>query len=289
MKRMDRFEAMQVFVAVADLRGFAPAARRLHLSPPVVTRMVAALEAHLATRLLQRTTRAVTLTDAGTRYLERARSILAALSEAEQAAREETTLPTGRFVVSAPRLFGRLHVAPVLSAFLVKYRAVTAELTLADRIVNVVEDGIDAAVRIGTLPDSSLVAHAVGATRRVVVASPRYLARRCEPRSLEDIGAHDIIHVNAIQAVPAWHFRQDGRARCVTFAPRFVTNSWDAAIGHAERGEGVAMVLAYQAWEALRSGRLRILLSELEPPPLPIQVVYPRRGCSPPRSGPSWS
>src|ERR1043165_8848388 len=165
---MDRIEAMQAFVAVADLHGFAPAARKLRLSPSAVTRLIAALEERLGARLLQRTTRSVALTDAGTRFLERARRILADVEEAERAAESERTQPSGRLVVSAPLGFGRLHVSPVMSAYLKRHTGVSGELRLEDRIVSLVEDGIDLAVRIGDLADSTLVARRVGSMRRVV-------------------------------------------------------------------------------------------------------------------------
>ena len=272
---MDRIDAMAVFVAVADLRGFAAAARRLRLSPSGVTRLVAALEDRLGARLLQRTTRSVTLTDAGARYLERARRILADVAEAEDAAQAERTAPTGRFVVYAPNVFGRLHVAPLMCAYLSRYPAVTGELTLADRMVNLVDDGVDAAVRIGSLDDSSLVARAVSATRRVVVAAPRYLARRKAPRTPDEIAGHEVIQLTALSATPEWHFTRDGREHRIAFQPRYVTNSADAAIGHAVLGGGLTMALSYQVADAVRAKRLRIVLAEFEPPPLPIQVVYP--------------
>ena len=169
---MDRLEAMHAFVAVADLQGFAPAARKLRLSPSAVTRLIAALEERLGARLLQRTTRSVTLTDVGTRYLERARRILADVEEAEARREGERTRPSGRLVVSAPVGFGRLHVSPVMTDYLKRYPEVSAELRLSDRIVNLVEDGVDLAVRIGHLANSSLVARHVGEMRRIVVASP---------------------------------------------------------------------------------------------------------------------
>lgn len=266
---------MTVFVAVADLRGFAPAARRLSLSPSAVTRMVAALEERLSTRLLQRTTRSVTLTDAGARYLERTRRILADVREAEEAALAERSLPTGRFVVSAPNLFGRLAVAPFMSTFLSRYPAVVGELMLADRMVNLVEEGVDAAVRIGELDDSSLVARKVGETRRVVVASPKYLARRKKPRFAADIAAHDVVQFTGVNHAPEWIFSGAEPGRRVSFTPTFVTNSADAAIGHAERVGGLTMVLAYQVADAVRAGRLKIVLADLELPPAPIHIVYP--------------
>ena len=272
---MDRLEAMTAFLAVADLRGFAPAARRLGLSPSAVTRLVAALEERLGARLLQRTTRSVTLTDAGARYLERARRILADVNEAEDAAQAERSVPSGRFVVAAPNVFGRLHVAPLMGAYLTKYPAVTGELTLADRVANLVEDGIDAAVRIGLLEDSSHVARAVGATRRVVVASPAYLKRRKTPRTPDDLSNHDVIQFTAISPTPEWRFASDDAPRRRAFSPRYVTNSADAAIAHAELGGGLTLVLAYQVSAAVQAGRLRVVLRDFEPPPLPIHIVYP--------------
>lgn len=272
---MDRLEAMTVFVAVAEAEGFAPAARRLRLSPSTATRWVAALEDHLGTRLLQRTTRSVTLTDAGSRYLERARRILADVAEAEAAADAERSVPTGRLVVTAPNLFGRLHVAPIMGRLLSKYPAVVGELVLGDRMVNLVEDGIDVAVRIGVLEDAGHVARKVGATRRVVVASPNYLKRRGTPRTPDEVASHDVIQFTAIHPTPEWRFVRDNTAIRVGFVPRYITNSADAAIGYAELGGGVTMVLAYQVAEAIRAGRLGVLLEDFEPPALPIHVVYP--------------
>src|SRR5580704_6653581 len=190
---MDRIEAMQAFVAVADLRGFAPAGRKLGISPSGVTRLVAALEDRLGALLLQRTTRSVTLTDVGTRYLVRARRILADVEEAEGSVQDERTRPSGRLVVSAPLGFGRLHVSPVMSAYLKRYAEVSGELRLSDRMINLVEDGVDLAVRIGHLADSSLVARQIGEMRRIVVASPGYLKRRGVPKTPQTIAAHDTI------------------------------------------------------------------------------------------------
>jgi DNA-binding transcriptional LysR family regulator len=277
---MDRFDAMSAFVAVADLQGFAPAARRLGLSPSAVTRLVAALEERLSIRLLQRTTRSVTLTDAGARYLLRARQILADLGEAEGAAQAERTEPTGRFSLAAPVVFGRLQVAPLMSEFLSRYPAVTGQLQLADRMVNLVEDGIDAAIRIGHLEDSSLVARKVGETRRVVVGAPGYLAASARLRAPADLAAHRIIQFTSLHAAPSWRFSRAGGADAdpdadVPFSPAYVTNSADAAIGHAEQGGGLTMVLAYQVVEAVRAGRLEVVLADHEPPPLPIHLVYP--------------
>jgi DNA-binding transcriptional LysR family regulator len=272
---MDRLDAMQAFVAVADLEGFAPAARKLGLSPSGVTRLIAALEDRLGARLLQRTTRKVALTDVGTRYLERVRRILADVEEAESSAEGERTRPSGRLVVSAPIGFGRLHVSPLMSDYLARYPEVTAELRLTDRMVNLVEDGVDLAVRIGHLPDSTLVARHVGEMRRIVVASEGYLRQRGEPDTPEAIATHDTIQFGAATAAPEWRFVEDGREVRVVCTPRFTTNSADAAIQYAGQGGGLTRVLAYQAAEAIKAGRLRIVLEKFEQPALPIHAVYP--------------
>ncbi|HEY1087243.1 MAG TPA: LysR family transcriptional regulator, partial [Archangium sp.] len=260
---MDRLHAMNAFVTVAELRGFAPAARKLKLSPSVVTRLVAALEERLSTRLLQRTTRSVKLTDAGARYLDRARRILADVTEAEAQAQADRIEPSGRFVVTAPQVFGRIHVAPLMCEFLEQHPKVIGELTLGDRAINLVEEGVDAAIRIGPLADSSVIARAVGATRRVVVAAPRYLKRAPPLRKPEDVAKHPLIQFTGLGAMPHWN------------EPRFVTNSADAAIAHAELGGGLTMALGYQVIAAVKAKRLVVVLEDFEPPPLPIHVLYP--------------
>lgn len=272
---MDRIEAMQAFVAVADLQGFAPAARKLRLSPSAVTRLVAALEERLGARLLQRTTRSVALTDVGARYLERARRILADVEEAESAAEGERTRPSGRLVVSAPVGFGRLHVSPLMSDYLMRHPEVSGELRLEDRLISLVEDGVDLAVRIGELADSSLVARHVGEMRRIVVASPGYLKARGEPKMPAELPGHDTIQFGATAAVADWRFVEDGRELRVAIAPRLSTNSADAAVRHAERDGGLTRVLAYQAADALGRGRVRVVLENYELPALPIHIVYP--------------
>jgi DNA-binding transcriptional LysR family regulator len=272
---MDRIDAMQAFVAVADQQGFAPAARKLGLSPSGVTRLIAALEDRLGARLLQRTTRQVALTDAGSRYLERARRILADVEEAEDAVEGESTRPAGQLVISAPVGFGRLHVSPIVSAYLKRYGDVGVDLRLSDRMVNLVEDGVDLAVRIGHLPDSTLVARHVGEMRRIVVASHGYLWARGEPRRPLEISAHDTIQFGAMTAALDWRFVEDGREIRVGSTPRFATNSSDAAIQYAEQDGGLTRVMAYQAAEALKAGRLKIVLVGFEQPPMPIHILYP--------------
>jgi DNA-binding transcriptional LysR family regulator len=275
---MDRLSAMQAFVAVADLNGFAPAARKLAVSASAVTRLVAALEDRLGVRLLQRTTRSVTLTDAGARYLDRARRILAEVDEAENSAHAEQARPTGRLTVSAPTLFGRMHVGPLMCEFLGAHPEVTGELLLADRLVNLVDEGIDVALRIGRLEDSSLIVRKTGETRRVLVASPTYLERHGAPSRPGDLAGHQVIQVLPLAPTREWSFRgapgasDDTR---VSVAPRYVTNSVDAALWHAEHDGGLTLALSYQVAEAVQAGRLRIVLAAHEPPALPIQWVYP--------------
>ncbi len=259
---MDRFAAMHTFVAVADANGFTAAAKKLKLSTPAVTRQVAALESQLGLRLLHRTTRKVTLTDAGRRYLEQARRILHDVEQAEAAAQAERVSPAGRFVVTAPTLFGRLHVAPLVSQLVLRFPAVRAELLLTDAVLPLVDDGIDLAVRIGHLADSSLVAKRLGATRRLRVCAPKYLSGRKRPRTLADLAKHELIHLAALEPK-------------APFPARFTTNSPDAAIAHALRGGGITVALGYQVAEHVAAGRLVTVLEELEPQAVPIQLVYP--------------
>jgi DNA-binding transcriptional LysR family regulator len=276
---MDRLSAMQAFAAVAELQGFAPAARRLAVSASAVTRMVAALEERLGVRLLQRTTRSVTLTDAGARYLDRVRRILAEVDEAEDSAQAEQARPIGRLVVSAPTLFGRMHVSPLMCQYLSAHPSVTGELLLADRMVNLVEEGIDLALRIGQLGDSSLIVRRAGETRRVLVASPAYLANHDEPHVPQDLAKHRVIQFLPLAPTLEWTFRAAAQAGGgdvrVNVMAHYVTNSVDAALWHAEQDGGLTLALSYQVVESVAAGRLRLVLTEHEPPPLPIQWVYP--------------
>lgn len=272
---MDRFAAMSAFLAVADRQGFAPAARHLGLAPSAVTRQVAALEAHLGVRLLQRTTRSVTLTDAGARYLDRARRILAEMQEAEDLAQSDRQSPVGRLTVTAPATFGHLHVAPLMADYLRRYPEVRGQLLLSDRWINLVEEGVDLAVRIGRLPDSGLVARPLGRVRQVLVGSPAYLDHAGTPLEPADLERHDLIRLGGFEGPEEWRFERAGLEARIPIAPRLFTNSADAAIRVAERDGGLARVLSYQAREAIQAGRLRIVLAEFEPPMRPIQIVRP--------------
>jgi DNA-binding transcriptional LysR family regulator len=200
---------------------------------------------------------------------------LADIVEAEGAIAGERTRPEGQLVISAPTGFGRLHVSGIVTAYLKRYRDVSVDLRLTDRVINLVEDGVDLAVRIGHLPDSTLVARHVGEMRRIVVASPGYLSTRGEPRRPQEVAAHDTIHFGAMSAALDWRFVEDGRDISVTGAPRLATNSSDAAIQYAEADGGLTRVLAYQAAASLKAGRLKIVLAKHEQPALPIHMVYP--------------
>jgi DNA-binding transcriptional LysR family regulator len=236
---------------------------------------VAALEERLGVRLLHRTTRSLGLTDAGERYLERARHILADLEEADLSAQSERAAPKGRLSVAAPLLFGRLHVAPALARFMQLHPLVTAELHLSDSIANLIEEGNDMAIRIGHLPDSALIARRLGETRRVVVASPTYLERTGTPEHPSDLAQFDCISFVGLVATSHWSFVENGRDLRVRVEPRFATNSGDAAIAFASDGGGLATVFAYQVRAAIAAGRLQEVLKPFSPPPLPIHAVYP--------------
>jgi DNA-binding transcriptional LysR family regulator len=271
----DRFEAMQAFIAVCDCRGFAAASRKLDLAPSIVSRLVAGLETHLGVRLLQRTTRSISLTDAGTRFLERARRIVAEVEEAELSAQEERGEPTGRLVVGASTLFGPMHLTPIISRYMALYPKVSVELLLTNQFVNLVEDGIDVAVRLGALADSGLIARALGQTRRILVATPSYLAAQGTPLQPADLSGHRLIAFSGATSRRDWPFWTGGVESIVTVEPHFYCNSGDAAIMHALNDGGIVSVLAYQVEEARRAGRLVEVLREFAPAPVPIQAVFP--------------
>ena len=271
----DRFEVMQAFIAVCDAQGFSAAARKLDLSPSVVTRLVAGLETRLGVRLLQRTTRSVRLTDAGARYLERARRIVAEVEEAEVSAQEERGEPTGRLVVAVPVVFGRLHATPLLTRYLELYPKVSVELQLANHYVSLVEEGVDVAIRVGELVDSGLIARGLGQARRTLVASPAYLAKQGVPHLPSELAGHRLIAFSGPASRREWPFWTAGKMSTVPVAPQFFSNSGDAAIDHAIAGGGSASALSYQVVEACRTGRLVEVLREFAPPPLPIQAVFP--------------
>lgn len=275
---MDRLDTMRVFVAVAEARGFAPAARQLRMSPPAVTRAVVALEQRIGARLLHRTTRLVRLTEAGERFLADCRRILAELQEAEASAGGAYAEPQGQLAVTASAMFGRMYIAPLLLDFLAEYPKVSARAVFVDRIVNLLEEGLDVAIRIARLPDSSFTAVRVGAVRRVVVASPAYLAARGEPRTPADLAAHDAIGFTPTGGMPApWVFRTTEGGPPETAEPRvrFEANAGEVGIQAAMAGHGLTRALSYQVAPHVRAGELRIVLADYEPQPIPIHIVYP--------------
>ena len=276
---MDQIQAMRVFLGVADRGGFAETARDLRLSPAAVTRAVAGLEADLGLALLSRTTRSVRLTERGAIYAERCRLILAEIEDAAQMVRGEDAAPRGLLSVTAPVLFGRLQVLPAIERLMAAHPDLSVRLTLLDRTTHMVEEGFDVAVRIGALADSALIAVPITTVRRVLVASPAYIAEAGTPRSPADLKRHRIIGFEGVGATNEWRFGPDGR-QAVTVSPRLSLNSADAAIASAERGHGITRVLSYQVALAIEAGRLQRLLTEVEPPPTPVSLVYQaaRRG-----------
>ena len=278
---MDRFEALATFVAVAELAGFANAARRLNMSPPAVTRAISALEDRLGAQLFHRTTRSVTLTEDGMIFLERARDILLQLDEAEHVIMGGQSTPRGELNVTAPVVFGRLHVLPVIAKLLRQHRDLKARLLLLDRNIRLVEEGVDAAVRIGELPDSGLTSVMIGSVRQTIIASPGYCAQRGQPMQPRDLSRHDIILGDNVRTGTQWRFGAKS-SQFVQVEPRVMVNSVDAVLAAAAAGLGIANVLSYQAASGIASGNLCSLLDDYALPPLPIHVLFhPKRARVP--------
>jgi DNA-binding transcriptional LysR family regulator len=271
---MDRFQEMQVFVAVVQDQGFSAAARRLGMSAASVTRAVAALEKRIGTQLLTRTTRSVHLSEAGQRYLEDCRRILAELQEAEDSAAGSHAQPRGQLTLTAPVLFGELYVTPLMVNFLTQFPDVTINALLVDRIVSVVEEGIDVAVRIGELPDSNQHAIRVGEVRRVICASPQFLAIHGRPKHPQDLVKAPIIATSAIGQQRSWPFLVDSETLNVRPEPRLVVTANQAAITAASLDLGFTRVLSYQVADKVAAGELEVVLADFEMPPLPIHVMY---------------
>jgi len=279
MVAMDRLDSLRVFVAVAEANGFAEAARRLGLSAPAVTRAILALEQHLGAQLLHRTTRSVRVTEAGARFLEDCRRILADLDEAEASAGGAHAVPQGQLSITAPTMFGRVHVAPIVLDFLERHPQVNARTFFVDRVVNLLDEGMDVAVRIAELPDSGLTAIAVGSMRNVVVASPAYLAAHGAPTTPDDLLKDRVIGFSQAGGQgPPWTFfppgEKDRAGREVVQPPvRLLSNSSEVKVAAATRGQGFARALIYQVAEEVKAGRLQIVLVDHEPPPTPVHVV----------------
>jgi len=273
---------MAVFAAIVEGGSLSAAGRRLNVPLATVSRKLADLEAHLKTRLITRSTRKLVLTEAGRDYLAACRQILEQVDEAERAASGAYAAVTGQLVVAAPIVFGRLHLVPVAAAFLEAHPEVDIQLRLGDRNVNLIEEHVDVALRIGTLPDSNLVATPVGSIRRVVCASPAYLQRFGTPQSLGDLAAHRCISFDGLEATTAWAFTTaDGPKRLAPVHSRLTVSTADAAIEAATLGLGLTRVLSYQVAAALQDGRLVRVLAHEEPPAVPASLIYPGQGRLP--------
>ena len=270
---MDRLEELEIFTAILDAGSLAGAARKLRRSAPAVTRSLAALERRIGTRLVERNTRRLAPTEAGRRLGEQARRVI---SEYETAVTEDkAATPRGLLRVTAPAVFGTRHVTPLIGGFLDKYPDIRVELVLNDRDIDLIDEGVDVAVRIGPMRDVGLVARRVGEVRRMVVASRAYVRRRGEPASPQDIAAHDVIFSAFRSASAEWRFHYGGRESVVHLTPRFSVNSVEAALTAMKAGRGLARLLSYQVADDIGTGRVTRLLSAYESPPLPVHVVMP--------------
>lgn len=279
---MDRLEAMSIFLAAVETGSLSAAGRQLHMPLATVSRKISDLEGHLKTRLLQRGGRTLQLTDAGRNYAAACRRIVEDVGEAERDASGEYRSPTGELVISTPLVFGRSHVLPVVADFLKAYPDIRVRLLLNDRVVNMVEDHIDLSVRIGPLPDSSLIATRVGQTRLVLLGSPAYLAARGTPHTPQDLVEHDIVYFEPPNFTSdSWDFERDGLRITMPLQPRLRTNTAEAALDASIAGLGVARIMSYSTVSALADGTLRLLLREYELPPVPISMVYPSQRLLP--------
>jgi DNA-binding transcriptional LysR family regulator len=280
---MDRLEAMTVLLHVVDRGSFTAASRALGVPLATVSRKVGDLETHLGAQLLLRTTRKLALTEAGRAYVLAARRILEAVDEAERVSTGEYATPSGELVLTAPILFGRLYLLPVVTDFLAAYPDITVHLSLSDRNLHLLEDHLDMAVRIGVLPDSSMIATRVGSMRTVVCASPKLLAAHGVPKRPEDLSSFPCVSFEPLAAASSWTFRRPGGSGTIDVAvtPRLVVTTAEAAVWSAAQGVGATRVLHYQCAEEVNSGTLRILLPDYEGAALPIHLIHAARGALP--------
>jgi DNA-binding transcriptional LysR family regulator len=280
---LDRLEAMRILVSVVDEGSFTAAGKRINVPLPTVSRKLAELEDHLGTRLLARSTRRLDLTEAGAEYVAFCRRILEDVNEAERKASGEYVAPKGELVLTAPVVFGRLHVVPVIAAFLAAYPEINVRLRLSDRNVQLLDDHIDLAIRIGALPDSSMIAMQVGSVRQVVCASPRYLAGHSPPTTPADLAKLSCIAFDVLDSAATWRFAtKHGRGEsAVPIRSRLSVNTAEAALDAAIAGAGVTRVLSYQAAKAVNDGKLQLLLESFEPAPVPVSIVHAAQGPLP--------
>lgn len=273
---MDRFHEIEVFIAVNDAGSFAKAALKLRMSPPAVTRAISGLEDRLGARLFQRTTRRLAITDVGTRFLDSARRILDDLSSAEREALGATATARGHLTVTASVTFGRSLLAPIARQFLAQHPEISLSILLLDRITNLIEEGIDAAIRIGPLPDSTMVARKLGSLHRILVASPDYVSRYGRPSAPSDLTRHAMIAFTGLMPNREWRYLDGRSGKAVSFAPRLEINDAVTAIAAAEAGEGITVALSYMVAEQIRQGRLVQILNEWTPPAVPVHLVFPQ-------------
>lgn len=281
---MDRLEAMMMLVQVVESGSLSAAGRILRVPVPTLSRKISELEAQLGAKLLVRTTRRLSLTDSGVGYLAAARRILEQVEDAEREAAGEFTTPKGELIVTAPLMFGRLHVLPVIAEFLAQYPSISVRLLLGDRNLHLVEDQVDMAVRIGALPDSALVASRVGSMRTVICASPALLARHGEPRSPEDLERLPCVAFDLLMLSQGWRFGGSAGPTShveIQVKPRLIVTTADAALEAALMGVGITRLLHYQASAAVAAGELKILLADHEPAPMPVHLVHAARGQMP--------
>jgi DNA-binding transcriptional LysR family regulator len=274
---MDRLEAMSVIIAVNEAGSISAASRLLKLPVATVSRKVAELELRLKTQLFQRTSRRITLTDAGRSYIDACKRIIEQVDEAEREVSGEYQTPKGELAVTAPWGLGHTHLLPLTVEFEEAYPDIRLRLMLTDRIVGMVEENIDIAIRVGVLPDSSMIAIPIGAIRIVVCASPSYLATRGQPKQLSDLGKHDCITIDDHTMPSVWKFVQGSRARVAPIRSRLCVNTSEAAVLAAVAGAGLARVMSYKMDAAKRAGELVIVLEEFEPEPLPVHIMYSPR------------
>ena len=271
---MDRFHLMTVCVAVAEEESFAAAARRLRMSPPAVTRAIAFLEERLGVRLLTRTTRLVRTTDAGVRYLEDARRILLEADEADEAAAGINATPRGHLAVTAPVMFGKIYVMPVITAYQSLFKETTVSALFVDRVVSLLEEGLDVGIRIGALPDSSLRAIRVGQVRRVVCASPAYLQKHGTPKTPTDLAQHSLVAATALSVGSEWTFSKGQEKIGIRLSPRILVNTNDGALEAAKSGFGLTRLISYQVATELTAGTLETVLTDFEEASLPVHVIH---------------
>jgi DNA-binding transcriptional LysR family regulator len=280
---MDRLEAMTILLRVVDTGSFSAASRALRAPLSTVSRKVNELETHLGTRLLVRTTRKLALTEAGTAYVASARRILEAIDETERIAAGEFQAPRGELVLTAPVLFGRLHILPIVTEFLAAYPQINVRLLLSDRNLNLLDDHVDMAVRIGALPDSRMVATRIGAMRTVICASPTLMAGHRVPTTPEQLATLPSIAFDLLTLASIWSFRHDDTKAGidVSIQPRLTVSTAEAALWAATQGVGVTRLLHYQCADAVSDGSLRIMLADFEIEPLPIHLLHAARGALP--------